>query len=265
MIPARRLSESAFNIQHDTILQFLENEKANRCLYPHQIQAVRDVKAHFEDPTKPNIALVVLPTGCGKTGVAVLCSYALNSSRVLVITPSENVSKQIHQAFCGKQPPNPVKPFLFERGVFESTDDEQYVIPFGAFINRSTKIRGAHLHNHIVIVNAHKVGGQSSVGIHEIPKKGYDLVIVDEAHHYPAETWKRLVDHFDGSKRLFLTATPMWRGKSILTHLQLPPIHLCYRLSLEKAIEEGIIRKIEFDEISDVDPKDDMAVYKVRL
>ena len=55
----------------------------------------------MEDPTKSNIALVVLPTGCGKTGVAVLSAFVLNAKRVLVVTPSAKVSDQILEAFCG--------------------------------------------------------------------------------------------------------------------------------------------------------------------
>ncbi len=36
----------------------------------------------------------------------------------------------------------------------------------------------------------------------------FDTVIVDEAHHYPAATWKNFVQVFKGKKVIFLTATP---------------------------------------------------------
>lgn len=48
---------------------------------------------------KPNIALVVLPTGSGKTGIAVLAPFVLNSTRVLVITPSVKLTEQISNNF----------------------------------------------------------------------------------------------------------------------------------------------------------------------
>ena len=38
----------------------------------------------------------------------------------------------------------------------------------------------------------------------DIPKD-YDLVIVDEAQHYPARTWTALVNHFSNSNRLIWT------------------------------------------------------------
>ena len=98
-----------------------------------------------------------------------------------------------------------------------------------------------------MVVNAHKIGGRSSVKIEDVPNDKYDLVIVDEAHHYPAATWKLLVDHFENSKRLFLTATPLYKGKYILG-LDHPP---CFKLSKESAIQRGIIRNINFIEVVD--------------
>ena len=66
----------------------------------------------------------------------------------------------------------------------------------------------------LMVVNAHKIGGTSRVKIEDIPSD--DLVIVDEAHHYPAPTWKLLVDHFHNSQCLFLTARPCYKGNYIL-------------------------------------------------
>ena len=79
--------------------------------------------------------------------------------------------------------------------------------------------------------------------IENIPSNGYDLVIVDEAHHYPAPTWKTLVDHFDKSRRLFITATPKYKGEPIF------PYEPCFTLPREVAVQSGIIRNIEFYEV----------------
>jgi superfamily II DNA or RNA helicase len=53
------------------------------------------MREFFKDPNNPNITLVVLPTGSGKSGIAALAPYVLNSSRVLVITPSVIITKQL--------------------------------------------------------------------------------------------------------------------------------------------------------------------------
>jgi superfamily II DNA or RNA helicase len=41
----------------------------------------------------------------------------------------------------------------------------------------------------------------------------FDLVIIDEAHHYPAITWLGIVHHFPLASKLFFTATPYNKGK----------------------------------------------------
>ena len=46
--------------------------------------------------TERNVSLVVLPTGAGKSGVAV---YACAAEKVLVITPSAAISKQLLTQF----------------------------------------------------------------------------------------------------------------------------------------------------------------------
>ena len=182
---------------------------------------------------------MVLPTGCGKTGVAVLASYALNAARVLVITPSLIISKQIHKAFGN---------FLINHGIIPPNEPEtaQRVLPTKSLIKKSTEIEEG-MRSMVMVVNAHKIGGRSSVKIEDVPNEGYDLVIVDEAHHYPAPTWKLLVDHFDKSKRLFLTATPEHRGKPIL------PVPPCYELKRSDAVEMGIVRDVFFDETTEGD------------
>ena len=251
----KRPPESVFNTNSENMVEFLEDErrKAQRgekiSLYPHQVEAVLAVRDYFDPhkdpPNLSNIALVVLPTGCGKTGVAVLASYALNASRVLVITPSIIISRQIHKAY---------RNFLIDRKVIHNTPEIlQLVLPTRSLIKKSAEIQEG-MSSMVMVVNAHKIGGQSSVRIEDIPRDGYDLVIVDEAHHYPAPTWKLLVDHFCNSRRLFLTATPEHKGKPIL------PIPPCYELKRNEAISMGIVRDVNFDELTGGDEQYQFSV-----
>ena len=258
---AERRPQSVFNTRSADMVDFLEGEY-RRCaegteqissLYPHQVEAVLTLRDYFDpqkNPNSSNIALVVLPTGCGKTGVAVLASYALNASRVLVITPSIIISRQIDKAY-GR--------FLIDHGIIPDTpEDAQDTLPTKSLIKKSSEIQEG-MRSMVMVVNAHKIGGQSSVKIEEIPREGYDLVIVDEAHHYPAPTWKLLVDHFCNSRRLFLTATPEHKGKPIL------PIPPCYELKRSVAITRGIIRDVLFDDKTTGGASDEENRYKVSL
>ena len=265
--------ESVFNTYNDSMMGFLKDEgKVKKAaLYPHQVEAVLNLHDHFDPQKNPtnssSIALVVLPTGCGKTGVAVLASYALNPSRVLVITPSTIISKQIDEAYSN---------FLIERGFFTEDDDTDRVdaiakrrriasgeydqgiidaLPPVSLIKKSSEIWKG-MRTTVMVVNAHKIGGKSSVKIEDIPRDIYDLVIVDEAHHYPAPTWKLLVDHFSNSRRLFLTATPLYKDKPILDELDPRPFY--YELKRNEAVDNGIIRNVLFDDEAKGDSDDEI-------
>ena len=238
--------QTVFTTSNAEIVKFLEEEYQRHesgeatlsDLHRHQIEAVLQLRKYFQfdpvvNPSGSNNALVVIPTGCGKTGVAVLASYALNASRVLVITSSIIISRQIAAAY---------RNFLIDRGILPDTPNNvQCALPTISLIKKSTEIKEG-MRSMVMVVNAHKIGGQSSVRIEDVPREGYDLVIVDEAHHYPAHTWKQLVDHFCNSRRLFLTATPEHRGNPIL------PVQPCFKLKRSLAIERGIIRDVYFDE-----------------
>ena len=238
MIVARQVPQSVFNTQSQSLIDYLGKNEALLHLYEHQIEAVKQVRNQLQDRQQPNIALVVLPTGCGKTGVAVLAAFVLNASRVLVITPSVKISEQIYEAFCGSEKRDC---FLVERGIVRK-EDENYFRATGICITKAKEIRG-HTQHPFMVVNAHKIGGASSVEIDSIQDTNYDLVIVDEAHHYPAPTWHLLVDHFPNSRRLFLTATPYHGGKPILKH------NPCFDLSRQDAVQKGIVRPVAFEEV----------------
>ncbi|XP_019853068.1 PREDICTED: uncharacterized protein LOC109582668 [Amphimedon queenslandica] len=200
----------------------------------------------------------------------------LGSQRVLVLTPSNAISEQIFKAFGGQEPQDM---FFVQREIItkDTTDD---VRPSCTLITSTDQIKNS-LHNELLIITAHQVAGSSRVRIQDISPENYDLVIVDEAHHYPAPTWRTIVNHFSGSKRLFLTATPYHRStqgyilKDIEAHLagldgNVPvSIEKYYNLSLRKAIDDGVIREKEFHEVGTsaefVDQLDAMQEVSIKI
>ena len=259
------IDQSVFNIQHNVILECIQGPNWNNYIYAHQREALLAVKNQLDDGEQPNIALVVLPTGCGKTGVAVLAPYVLDSRRVLILTPSKAISGQIYQAFCSRNEENI---FLVQRDMVRR-EDAHNIRPRARPIDIPNQIHDA-LVDDLLVITAHQVGGNASVSINDIPADNFDLVIVDEAHHYPAETWRTIVDHFPNSRRLFLTATPCHRNVYILERVE-PAIaglegneHICidacYTLLPQNAIDRGIIRANRFEELGDQDADEDDAM-----
>jgi len=111
---ARETPTSPFNIQSRNLNSFLGTYPAKLCLYDYQVEAVAKIRDFLGDPSKPNIALCVVPTGAGKTGIGVLSAYACNATRVLVITPSQKISEQFSSNFC-----NGKNNFLLNRQIIQ--------------------------------------------------------------------------------------------------------------------------------------------------
>ena len=263
---------SVFERHSDAILESLDDLVKDESIHLHQAEAVKKVKAELDNQAEGyghfrNVSLAVLPTGTGKTGVGVLAAYACGAHRVLVITPSETISKQQLTQFKpvdllkkeGESKINPLKtpPFFISRAIIDENDDEVDWEPsHGKCVLKKTELLTALEEKcELVIANAHKFGDGSGKGVDigEFPRNHFSLVIVDEAHHYPAETWKRIVSHFL-TKILFLTATPYNRGEYILQTSESDKQIVkepCYTLSKEAAVKRGIIRPTEFVEIPD--------------
>ncbi len=71
----------------------------HRYIYEHQKDALVAIKEYFQQDVQRKIAIVVLPTGSGKSGIASLAPYILYSRRVLIITPSIEITKQLFKDF----------------------------------------------------------------------------------------------------------------------------------------------------------------------
>ena len=71
------------------------------------------------------------------------------------------------------------------------------------------------------------------------PRDLFDLIVVDEAHHSPAPTWRAILDHWNDAKGLLLSATPRRRdGKRV-------PGDLVFHYPLRRAIEEGSYKAVQ--------------------
>ncbi len=122
-------------------------------------------------------------------------------------------------------PSSQQKCFLEKAGYATDLDKLENFLETVKMIETAKDVLKTECLGNLVIVNAQKFGGRSATSLvhnkKEIVKdvKGFfahfDTLIVDEAHHYPAATWDRIVAEFSqpangGSmkKIIFLTATP---------------------------------------------------------
>lgn len=191
--------------------------------------ALHAIAAHFTQHHSP--AIVALPTGVGKTLVAAAAPYLLGEpGRVLIVVPSRVLREQT-TAEMGSQEqlfrydtleegPAPVVRELTRRlDDWAEVEDADVVVSIPTCVSPAT------------LTKANK----------PVPRADFfSVVIVDEAHHVPADTWTALVDHFDTAKCIFLTATPFRRDKRTI------PGEVVYHYRLRRAVEDGAYAPVIF-------------------
>ncbi|EJD6662064.1 DEAD/DEAH box helicase family protein [Providencia sp. CRE-3FA-0001] len=177
------------------------NIEGNKKLRTPQIEAYIKIKEYFSEQDNKE-ALVVLPTGTGKSGLISIAPYGVAKKRVLIITPGLVTKDSI-------------------RKTQEVLDDNFWInfdVMFSSkdipIVNEYTpNISEEHLYDsQIVYTNIHRVSGKKSGGlINRVPADFFDFIIVDEAHHAPAQSWRDALKYFYSAKVLHVTGTP-FRG-----------------------------------------------------
>ncbi|AWF41601.1 MULTISPECIES: DEAD/DEAH box helicase [Proteus] len=177
------------------------NIEGNKKLRTPQIEAYIKIKEYFSDPLNKE-ALVVLPTGTGKSGLISIAPFGVAKKRVLILTPGLVTKDSIRKT---QEVLN--DNFWINFDVMFSSKDIPIVNEY------SSSISDDHLENsHIVYTNIQKVSGNNVRGlINRVPPDFFDFIIVDEAHHAPAQSWVETLTYFSTAKVLHVTGTP-FRG-----------------------------------------------------
>lgn len=177
------------------------NIEGNSKLRSPQIEAYLKIREYFL--TNPSgEALVVLPTGTGKSGLISIAPFSVSNKRVLIITPGLVTKKSIQKT--------------------QEALKDNFWVNFDIIFNPadlpilseySSGISIEHLEqSHIVYSNIHKLGSARDSGlINRVPPDFFDLIIIDEAHHAPAQSWGEVLAYFKWAKKLHVTGTP-FRG-----------------------------------------------------
>lgn len=201
-----------------------------------QIGAIHAIASHSTlEPL--DAAVIVMPTGSGKTTVLMLAPYLLQKSKVLIVTPSAMVRGQIVDDY--KQLKT-----LKAIGVF-CNDVTPPIVYEAEHLFSAEQIND--ISDADVVIASHQVA--ASISESEI-KLLFDYVIIDEAHHVPAPTWQKIINNMKHAASLLVTATPFRLDKKEIqgTHI--------YNYPLSKAYRDGIFGSISFIPIDEAPDKD---------
>jgi DNA repair protein RadD len=218
LLEQRRLAELAAYFQNapaDII--------GNARLREPQIEAYLAIREYYShQPSFP--AIVEIPTGCGKTGIICIAPYGIARGRVLIVAPNLTIKCTIEKAL------GTTNNFYLKRGVFESIKH----LPTFVMLERGQANREDCLRADFIIANVQQIQGW----LHLFDSHFFDMVIVDEAHHAPAESWRKVNEAFPEAKKLYLTATPFRSDNKPIAAERI------YEYRLAQAISKGYVKNV---------------------
>jgi DNA repair protein RadD len=147
-------------------------------LRSYQSQAIVDIELAINDAEAP---LYVLPTGAGKTVVAaqIIERAVAAGKRVLVLTHRREILKQTSLKLSGGN---------FEHGLIQAglNVDLEYPVQIASIQTLWARCMRTD----------------------KVPLPAANVIIIDEAHHAAARTWRNIIEAYPNARRIGLTATP---------------------------------------------------------
>jgi superfamily II DNA or RNA helicase len=174
--------------------------------------------------------VISIPTGTGKTAVALVAPFLDIDPprRVLVLAPARHLRLQLVEQFSTYAQ-------LHRLGVLQASVGAPRVIELSGRAADWSMLEPYD----VVVALPNSISPAHYVQDQLPPRDLFDLIVVDEAHHAPAETWRAVLDHFHAARALLLTATPRRRdGRRI-------PGSLEYYYPLRRALDEGLYKPIQ--------------------
>lgn len=242
-IPAKRVGK-VWRYNRDELSEWMKNSKSLEDFFqdtPFNIETNSNLRDPQRDAHAAAVAffqsgklkaLIQLPVGCGKSGVAAILPFGIAKGRVLVIAPNLTIKDELYKAF---DITNRQKCFWRQRGILE--DNHMKGGPYVCTLD--TGNLSVCDKSHIVVTNIQQFGTNAEKWLNKFPEDFFDLIIVDEAHHGAAASWKRVFDRFPNAKVANLTATPFRSDRQELDG------ELIFRYPFKSASIKGYIKKLK--------------------
>ncbi len=181
-------------------------------------QALKSYRKIFEDK---------VTMGTGKTYASAFAARELGFKRILFLVHRNQIAKQALKSY---------------RKIFE--DKVTMGLVTGKYQDYDSDIVFATIQTLSKIENLNRYN-----------KKYWDLIIIDEAHHSSADSYKRIMDYFTPKLWLGMTATPDKRDDSLYGQniYEIFNHQIAYEIRLKDAMEEELLCPFHYFGITDLD------------
>jgi excisionase family DNA binding protein len=205
------------------------NIEANDLLREPQRDAHRAVREHFAKPNDP--AIIVIPVGCGKTGIIATLPFGIAQGRVLVITPNLTIRKGVTDALD-----------ISSRECFWAQTrvlSDFTAGPWAAVLDGPTANIHDCIESQFVVTNIQQLASQADRWLPQFPPDFFDMILVDEGHHAAAASWQKVFRRFPNAKIVSMTATP-FRADALPLQGE-----VIYKYPFARAMVNGFIKNIQ--------------------
>jgi superfamily II DNA or RNA helicase/HKD family nuclease/SOS-response transcriptional repressor LexA len=185
-----------------------------------QIEALRNLsKLRIENKNK---ALIISATGTGKTYLSAFDAKAFNPKRLLFVVHRLTIAKDSLKTFR--------RVFGKDKTMGLYSGNQRELDADFVFSTIQTISRINHLD--------------------DFPKDHFDYIIIDETHRSGAESYLRLLGHFEPKFLLGMTATPERSDENDI--FQLFDHNIAYEIRLNRAMEEEMLSPFHYYGIADL-------------
>lgn len=209
--------------------------EGNHALRAPQVEAFVALRQLFQSGSTQRNAGVVLPVGCGKSGLITIAPFALRARRVLVVAPGTRIAAQLYSDFSWNSPT-----FFYKRCAILSGPPYPEPVDIRGSASNLVDLAEAD----VVVTNIQQLQreGLENKWLVDLPSDFFDVIIFDEGHHNRAESWLMLQGKFPAARVISLSATPLradgkpMAGEIVYTY----PIHRAMQAGYVKTVK-GIV------------------------
>lgn len=173
---------------------------------------------------------LVLPVGCGKSGLITMLPFAVGARRTLVVAPNVKIAEQLLADFD----PSSAACFYRKCGVLP-----------GPYYPEPAEIRGVDTNRSdldeadVVVTNIQQLQGADNRWLAGLPADFFDLVLFDEGHHNVAVSWELVRTRFPAAVVVNLSATPRRADGQLMAG------RIVYAYPVFRAIAEGYVKRLK--------------------
>nr|WP_079594936.1 DEAD/DEAH box helicase family protein [Mycobacteroides abscessus] len=216
-------------MKQDLFVTLQPNATDNDELREPQQQAFAAIAGHDFSSAEGREVGIVLPVGCGKSGLLALAPFAVGARRALLVAPNLKIADQLLRDLTPSEP----KFFYRKRNVLSDPP-----FPEAAEIRgTATNISDLEVAD-IVVTNIHQLQRDNNTWLATLPADFFDLIMFDEAHHNVADSWQTLRQHFPQARILNVSATPTRSDGRVMEG------QIIYSYPISQAVENGYVKRI---------------------